>query len=382
MQPLSLSASSLLTYESCPARWKAEYLLKTPSPSGKAASMGTVCHGTLERWVAEGWYLQPLAPVDAWKELRVIYDDEHYKEFGDTQKLDEGFELCKKWYGRTDWRGRTVLSTEVKKSFDLTSKSGVTVPFNYVMDRVDRLDDGAIEVIDYKTSVLSLQPDDLRHKVQARCYALAAQIEHPDAPRIWVTFDMLRYERVGVVFTREDNVETWRYLKQAWERVLADSGEEERLNDMCRFCVRKFECDTLTKHTAGGGSLGVINDPAKAVDLRAQLAGQQSALKVMVEELDEYLKTWCEANDEHEFTTDRTHMKITARRNRYVDPPMVARVVDPAKLFRFTKLGVGVVDDLLKPGNPTLNAEEKTALAAQIRDGYGSPFVQTKPVKQ
>jgi len=342
--------------------------------------MGTVCHAVLEKWVTEGHHLLPLTDLEAYKLLRDFYEVEHYKLFPDRDRLDEGYELVKKWWHRQDWSGRTVLSCEVKKSFDVPTSQGV-IPFNYVLDRIDKLDDGTIEVVDYKTSVITVQPEDLFSKVQARCYGLAAQIEHPEAPRVWVTFDMLRYEPVGVVFSREDNIETWKYLKGLAERILASDGTRETLNDMCRFCVRRHACETLNKHADGGGVFG-LTDPGEAADRRFELAGAAKAIGVMIDELDQLLLKTLEETETFQIKTDKTVAKVSSRRTRFVDSASAVRELGPEKLARFMKLGVTAVDELCKPNNPVLTSTEKAALKELVRDSYGNPSIQCKPVKQ
>ncbi len=312
MIPKTLSASSVVCYESCPARWKAEWLERVPSPSGSAATLGTICHAFAERWVKEGWYEKHLSETEAQEVLIRIYNEEFVKRSSDASRQEEGLDLCRTWVARQDWTGRTVLSTEIKKSFMIPTSKG-KIRFNYIMDRMDRRDDGVIEAWDYKTSSWPIGPEDMRYKVQAQAYALAAQIEFPEAPGVWVFFDLMRFDPVGTYFTRDDNAKTWYYLKDLAERMLADEKAPERLNDTCRFCVRRFKCETLTKHAAGGGSLA-LDDPIAAVDQRAALHGAQGALKSMVEELDAFLLASMERNDMDALVTEQTCVKVSTKK--------------------------------------------------------------------
>lgn len=383
MIPRSLSASSALTFESCPARWRAEYHERAPQPSGDAALLGTACHAALERWVTEGWYEKFPDGVDAvagGEGIRVmdrLYEEEYARLFSHQDRFEEGLGLCANWLARQDWKGRTVLCTEDKQSFELRTSAG-PVPFNYIWDRCDQLDSGDIEVVDYKTVSAPIQPDALKKRIQARAYGLAAQIAYPDAKRIWVTFDLLRYEPVGVVFTRDDNVATWRYLRALAERVIASDGTEETLNPECRYCVRRHECETLNRHVAAGGHLG-ISDPAAAAERRLHLEGAKKAIEGMLAELDEVILSHCEHEELLGFATPAVEVEITARRTRTVDSASVARVVGPELVAANAKLGVTALDGMLKAKDSPLTDGQKSELRQLIRYTHGEPSVKVKP---
>lgn len=384
MLPKSLSPTSAQVYEACPSRWRVEFLEKAPQPPGDAAGMGTVDHAVLQRWVEEGWYQR--SGFDREAEVARIYEEEYRKVFAHDEKYGEGLELALRWLARQDWTNRVVLCTEKKRSFEVPTSVG-PIPFNYIMDRMDLLEGPhqasghmEIEVVDYKTIGQPLQPEQLKLRLQARCYALAAQLEYPDADRIWVTFDLLRYEPVGCVFTKQDNRETWRYLVALAERIIADDGTAERLNPDCRYCIRKHECGTLNRHVLAGGVLG-ITDPADAADRRAKLDYAKKAIEKMIAELDPVILTYCENESVDGFATDETVVTLTASKRRDVDPVLASRVIGSDLLVEHgAKLPMKAVDELLKKKSSTLTDEQKSRLRRLIRTNYGDLRVETKPV--
>lgn len=381
MIPKSLSASSALVYELCPARWKAEYLERAKQPSGSAANLGTACHAALEAWVRDGHHLR--FPRGGGEDtMRSLFVEAYRALFADDERLEEGVELCLSWLERQDWTNRIVLSTETKLSFDLPTSAG-PIPFNYIMDRFDLLEgphcaEGLVEVevVDYKSVFLPVQPEQLKTKIQARAYGLAAQMQYPDADRVWVTFDLLRYEPVGCVFTKEENRETYRYLKALAERIIADDEAPEVLNPDCRYCVRKFECESLLSHVQAGGPLG-ITDPGEAAAKRAKLASAKAALEGMISELDGVILTHCEREGLTEFETDEVEVRITARKNRVIDTAMLARVVPPEVLVdKGAKVNISTVDALLR--GDELSDSEKSQVRRLIRTTFTNPSVSVK----
>lgn len=377
MQVNSLSASAIQVLESCEARFKAEYIDKTPNMAGSAANLGTCVHEVLQIWVQDGHYLKDPGFIT----MKAIYDMTYAKYFPTMERHEEGRKMVQDWYGRQDWSGREVLSTELKTNFILKAE-GLEVPFNYIWDRCDKIlnQDGSfdIEIVDYKSVIQPISPDDLRTKIQARCYGLAGQIAYPDARRIWVTFDLLRYSPVGVVYSREENIATYRYLQESLKRVIHSKGEEEKLNPECRWCVRKSICDTLIRHVAGGGVLR-YQELDEAVDARAEYQYAMNGLKALIDGIDEFILEQLEENNETEHKTENTIIKIASRSTRKIDSERAAKYLGADLMAKYGNLGVTALDKILKT-ELGLDAETKSALKQLIRKEYGNAYLKVEPL--
>lgn len=372
MLPTSLSASAMQGYESCPARYKASYIDKAPDLSGSAANLGSACHEVLELYVKAEAHLNPDKKL-----MKRLWKETYPKYFSDHKRYDEGEEMLMRWFDRADFSdGRVVLSTEVKETFDLKTSAGI-IPFTFIWDRCDRLPDGSIEVIDYKSWSIPVQPETLRKKIQARAYAVAAAIKYPDAPEIWVTMDQLRYDPVGIRFSRDDNVETWHYLRDLAERILADDGTEERLNPECRWCIRKGVCETLNKHVDVGGSLAVANIE-EAVNKRARLDYAKAGIESQLRDLDEYILEQAQKDELTDYATDEVRLEITAGSRRSVDSERVGKVMGPEFMAENGTISVKVVDAVLK--DKTVPEETRSQLRQLIQRKWNNPSIKTTPI--
>lgn len=399
MKLKTLSASSADCYEKCPKRWEVTYTGDRVQELGsQAADIGTACHEALEMGVThhilQGLDL-PLA------DLLAYFDTAYWKVFTDRVRYDDGLKMLKNWHARMDFSGRQVVSTEVKSSFDLPTSAG-PLQVNYIWDRCDRVElpcdkcggsghvdihDDCIDcegsgragyeivIVDYKSYSQPVQPGELKDRIQPRLYALAAQIQFKDAARIRVIYDLLRYDQVGVVFTRDDNVKTWTYLKKLAERIIADNEPRERLNPDCRWCIRRVECDALRHHRAVGGPLS-LDDPAKAVDLRRELVDLKAGVASVLDIVDDFLLDWSRENNTLAFNTDETSMEIVVSGKRGVDAERAATVIGPDIVAKHGSITMAEVDKLLKGSE--LDDEQKTALRGLITRTVGNPNVKTK----
>lgn len=250
------------------ARYKAEYIDGARGLSTTAADLGTTCHLALQMYVQhaviDGTHPQTEQYLidcytTAYLKIMLSWDF-------DTPVFKDGANMMRVWHARNDFSGFEVISCEVKESFEVPymllehgylEATKQSMRLNYIADRVDNLGNGRYRVVDYKSWRGVIDSSDVKTLEQARIYALAYQIKYPDAVEIWVSIDQLRGDEVGYCFTRKENADTWRWLKQTLQRIIDTSPDRPRetLNDECGYCIRKSVCGELRKHSAGGGIL-------------------------------------------------------------------------------------------------------------------------------
>ena len=372
MRIRSLSATGALTYESCPKRYQVERFERAPQKPGSAASLGSACHEVAQRWVERGFYLMDPIPRD---EIQPLWNASYWKLFSDSSRYSEGLELINKWIESQDWRGRTVLSTETMQWFFLETSIG-PIPFNYILDRIDLLDNGDIEVIDYKTIMRPLQPQQLHDMIQSKCYALAAYLAHPTAKRIWVTFDLFRYDTVGTVFTAEECQDTLAYLHALAERMIADDNPEEIINDDCRWCMRSMECETLANYINAAGTLLASGSPEEIAQHRFRLNNAAKTIDNQIKEMDRVLIEHLCRQEQETLVLGDLEVMVTRSRRREVDTQALATILDPATLASLSNIGPSSIDALLKDGN--LDPLTATRIRQTIRWKTGEQTIKVK----
>lgn len=381
MQPKSLSATAINVAQLCLARYKAEHIDRGRGFAGTAASLGTAVHGGLEMYVKSVYIEKKMEP--SLKLLEDFFKMSYMSVFGSettTVEYMEGLEMSRRWFKRTDFSEFKVISCEIKENFLIPTSIG-NIPFNFIWDRHDQLDTNVYRVVDYKTNRWGLNPADLYKKVQARAYGVAAQIKYPNAERIWVQFDMLRHEGpVGVVFTRDDNIEMWRFLKREAQRIVdtPDDDVPETLNPECLFCPRVTTCGAVQKNLAVGGILSVAH-PSEFVDLRAKLEWQKKAVSSALAKLDEVILGRAKVDEVFEYESDDNLVTIGMSSRRSVDAERVEHVIGTNLFERFANKSITMADiDKLLKGNQ-LSDVQKKQLTSLIYFKKGDPSVSVKP---
>ena len=380
MQPKSLSATAISVAELCMMRYEAEHIQYSRGIANNAASLGSAVHGALEPYVKKAIMEKANEPTLGF--LTDLFKISYMTTFGtadiNTEEFADGLAMLKAWHERTDFTGVTVLSCESKENFPIPSSIG-EIPYNYIYDRLDQIGEGEYKVVDYKTNRWGLRPEDLRNKIQARSYALAAQIKFPDAKRIWVEFDMLRHDGpIGIVFSREENAATYRFIKAKAQEIVDTTDPKPTLNPECLFCSLKQTCPAIMKNISTGGLFAVVGSE-EAIDRRAELEWQKKAVESAIKELDSIILSEAKELDQIEFESDTNRLKIGVSSMRSADAELVELCIG-SELFAQVggkKITMSAIDKLLK-GND-LTPEKKTQLKGLIYRRYGEPSVKVEP---
>lgn len=359
----TISASGFQVAELCLKRYHAEFVQRTPkTESSEAASLGNAVHGALEDYVYL-IYVKKANLEPSLKNLINFYNKHFEKAFGSADQANDwyaqGKEMLATWHKRTDLSDIEIISTEKKSFIEIKTSQG-TKRYNYIWDRCDKFVENGkliIRIVDYKTWRKNWMPKQMRHKLQCRMYAMAAAIQFKDLEpdEIWVQLDQLRYGNPEVKFTREDNVETWKYVKRQAEIIIEAEPQrlEERLNHECGYCVIKTRCNKLKKNIAGGGVWSLQTDEELAETLAA-LDAQVRGATAAAEEVRGILNTRLENVDNDILVTPNFTVSLSKTVRREVTNQAVYSIVGPKNHSkRSGKATIKVVDELIKSGKLT-----------------------------
>ncbi|MDP3994602.1 MAG: ATP-dependent DNA helicase [bacterium] len=248
-----LSYSQIDTFKICPLHYKLKYIYKVPTPQSASQSFGTSMHATLKNF-----YEMVKTSLKPSEKLIIKLLQENWIREGFSSKKQEAdfFE-----------KGKLYLSGFVKNEFNpkimpaalelpftaplrSVSRRGV-VPLRIGgrLDRVDRLPDGSIEIVDYKTGATIPSQKEVDKNLQLSFYALAAS-SIPQPPfgikpeKIKLSLYFLdSQEKITTTRTKED-------LEKAVEEIFKIRDEIGKSEFKCSghmFCQGKCEYSLFCK---------------------------------------------------------------------------------------------------------------------------------------
>jgi len=230
-----LSYSQIQTFNICPLHYKLKYILKIPTPPSSSQSFGTSVHSTLRN-------LYQMGTSDIETILKNSWISEGY-----NSKIHEE-EAFKK--------AKTIIVNYLKESFDPKIAIGLELSFKFNLegirlagriDRVDKLGEKKIEIVDYKTGDNVPDEKRLANDLQLTFYALAAMevkdnIFNRDPKDVLLS---LYFLEKGQKFT---TIRTKEQLEEAKEEILKKAEEIEKSDfscsgiSICTKCEYKILC--------------------------------------------------------------------------------------------------------------------------------------------
>ncbi len=248
--PTEFSFSQLETYNLCPLKYKFLYLLKIPMAEAEISIFGRLLHNVLRQFLlplvnlAQGsLFGAPVAPSLEPKQLTKIFQQQ-WNNFGydNVQRAQEfyqrGLQICHHF-------AQDLLAQDLPKIICLEKPFKITLGeyvIRGVIDRVDQLPDGSLEILDYKTNE---GKDTLTfdNKKQLLLYTLALQQLWPET-----VINKLTYYRL-LDNTRDSFEPKEKDLVKVSEQLLATIEQIRSLDfspnpgHACGFCAVGNICE-------------------------------------------------------------------------------------------------------------------------------------------
>ncbi len=165
-----LSYSQIQTFKICPLHYKLKYILKIPTPQTSAQSFGTSIHAVLRDFY-QSWINKSKLEIDNLDELfKKNWINEGYYSKEHERKALEKAKLIAVNYLKNNFSKKNLpVALEYPFSFNLGE-----IKMGGRIDRIDKVTDGKIEIIDYKTGENVPSQKDIEKDLQLTFYALAA----------------------------------------------------------------------------------------------------------------------------------------------------------------------------------------------------------------
>lgn len=237
LDKLSLSATQIETYDTCPLRFKIETDWNIPGEPVPAMQFGNAVHTALK-----GYYdaVQVGRPLSREQFVRIFEEQMEISPFEELHQkqlyIEQGQRQLGEFY---DLRNREpqpeVIATEKSFAFEL---AGVKVIGR--IDRVDRLPGGAIRIIDYKTGS-PRDEEDAEKSLQLSIYALASQELWQQTPQSIAFYNLENNQPAAT--TRDDGQleETKRKIAYVADAIRANEFAPQT-GYHCKWCGYRELC--------------------------------------------------------------------------------------------------------------------------------------------
>lgn len=286
MKIKGLSASSFNCYSMCQWKWYLTYELGFEDRSGPAAILGHIAHSmfeTISEAVMNNVPLEdPVYDVEAqwnkWFDHYFLKDPELASQIqpAKLKKLCTGIhDLFNGEYSPI--RDNTIgveqyFREPIEKPEFKLGDSYFTI--RGLIDRVDKIDDETVEIVDYKTGQrkpfgkgFNAEPYDvfsLREEIQPRMYHYAAKRLYPWAKTVLVTFIyLIDGGPLMMPFSDDDIVETEEKIKKRFLHIKNNEDPDRNKSFICRFCnfdkSKTGVCDDVWREKEEAGMQFVSN---------------------------------------------------------------------------------------------------------------------------
>jgi RecB family exonuclease len=292
-----LSYSRLARFEQCPLSFKLHYIEKREAEPGTPLRFGKLMHAVLERLLREVVEDERSGPLPESRALDLLREAWAAEGLTGIDVFQEGIDILK-----TFVRDQGVIDHQdvlaIEREFRLPVGPFTVLGF---IDRVDRVDDETVEVIDYKTNRQLFTRDEVDTSLQMSLYHLAAQRLWPWAKKVRLTFLMLRH---GLRMTTERSPEQLEaalaYVEALGRRTETATEFPPRLNPNCSYCDHRGHCPAYAEALTGKRDV-VCEDLADLEAVareREEVARLAKVLYARKDELEQVLKAHLQENDE------------------------------------------------------------------------------------
>lgn len=242
-----ISYSQLQTYLTCPLHYKLRYILHMPSHHSPALSYGVSIHGAMRDFF-QLIKQQGSATVD------------DMLSFLKTNWIPAGYTSKQHEEQTYDQAIRMVTRVALENSKSIPPVASVEMPFSFMIgklkisgriDRIDKLPDEKIEIIDYKTGTKILTEKKAKEDLQLSLYGIAAtEVNDPllrkNPEDVLLTLHYLEDNiKITTTRTKEQLEEAKQYIVQKVDEISQSDFACSGAN-ACKTCEYSMLCNRST----------------------------------------------------------------------------------------------------------------------------------------
>ena len=244
--PRPLSHSSISMYQECPQKYKFKYIDGIPEKPRHFFSFGQSVHLALEYFYSK---TEPIAPSleSLLKHYREIWVKPGYRDDGqEAEYFEEGRQILTRFHDKHAKSFHVPFHVEYNFTFEYEG-----VPLTGKVDRIDKLPDGRLSILDYKTGTkLAAGRLDIDAQLTMYQFACESQLGAEVGELIFYHLPTLKEHRTvrrGAPLVKEL---TTRIVDTA-EAITKEKFDPKPMDSVCRWCDYKPICPIFKDQYAG-----------------------------------------------------------------------------------------------------------------------------------
>ncbi len=232
------SYSALQTFQTCPQKYKFQVIDRIKVSKSKEAVFGTLIHKTL-KFLHLPQLLSPTLE-DVLNFYNQNWNAEVFKNKDEeVAAMKQGIDILTRYYNNNDIRSANIVNLETR--FEVPVGEHL---LGGIIDRIDRLEDGSFEIIDYKTTRRLPAQQIVDNDFQLSLYRLGLAGKWPklEIPQVKLSLYFLKH---GIKLTSE---RTPKQLEETKRHVLDLVSEIEKSDfkpipsALCNWCGYQKYC--------------------------------------------------------------------------------------------------------------------------------------------
>ncbi|MBW3624442.1 MAG: PD-(D/E)XK nuclease family protein [Armatimonadetes bacterium] len=239
----TFSPTKFSTYLRCPLQYEFTYLKKLAKFYGRAragTSLGGSVHRTLETLMGQGG-ADAVSEEQLLDKFQQTWVSKGYaSEEEERAHFDAGHAMIREFYAAAreekEEKRETILAEKMLKQdrgpYILSGK----------IDRLDRLEDGSLEIVDYKSGRSALEEEDVARDMGLMVYEILVKSKFPDTP-VRVALHALRINtKVSLRRTEEEGAAIEQFLDRLAEEIMFTHFYPGRPIEDCPDCDYRRIC--------------------------------------------------------------------------------------------------------------------------------------------
>ncbi len=329
-----LSSSSLKMYRQCPQRWKLKYIDRLPEAPKPFFNLGTAVHAALEAFY-RGRTAAPASLEAVLEAFREAFDPAAYPTDEEAARREaDGLRMIEEFYHKHAADFEPALAVEKRLVFDIDG-----VPFTGFVDRIDKVGEGALRIVDYKTG-RSFDLDRAREEIQLTLYQIGTEQKFGMEVESLALYHVPSQTAFEVERRGEAEVEEVRALVGDTARRIEAGAFEPRRGAHCRWCDFQPFCpafaDEYPEHWLQEPPAPAPShaEAANLADRYGELKAAASAVTEELGKVKERLEAFFEATGERSVSGSAYRVRGSLREGwRIEDDERLRQLLEPLGLW-------------------------------------------------